>query len=125
MSLQSTLIELNGETAVVLRTTTHIWIHMNGQTRSFEIATKRTRQQQQLDKDQLRLQAPMPGKVIKVLCGAGDRVVPGQTLVVMEAMKMEYALKSSIDGVVVERPCVAGLQVSLGQLLVQLKVSDA
>ncbi|MBY0385867.1 acetyl-CoA carboxylase biotin carboxyl carrier protein subunit [bacterium] len=121
MSVTPIKIQVGETSALAFRTDTHMWLHINGQTRSFEIQTKRTRQQQQQGEDQLRIQAPMPGKIIKVMCGAGDRVSPGQTLIVMEAMKMEYALKSSIEGVVVQRPGVAGMQVTLGQLLVQLK----
>lgn len=121
MSVTPIKIKVGETSGLAFRTDTHIWLHINGQTRSFEIQTKRTRQQQQLGEDQLRIQAPMPGKIIKVMCGAGDRVSPGQTLIVMEAMKMEYALKSSIEGIVVQRPGVAGMQVTLGQLLVQLK----
>ena len=107
--------------ATVLRTPTHLWIHVNGQTRSVEIQNKRAGKQQQQEADPSRIRAPMPGKIIKVMCGAGDKVVPGQTLIVMEAMKMEYSLKSSIVGKVATRPCTAGQQVSLGDLLVQLK----
>jgi acetyl/propionyl-CoA carboxylase alpha subunit len=118
------IIENDGMKGLVLRTATHTWIHMNGQTRCIEIQNKRAGKQQQQEKDPTRIQAPMPGKIIKVMCGAGDPVVPGQTLVVMEAMKMEYSLKSSITGTVASRPCVAGQQVALGDLLVQLKESQ-
>jgi len=46
--------------------------------------------------------APMPGKVVKVLCKVGDQVKEGQGLVVIEAMKMENELASPKDGVVKE-----------------------
>lgn len=49
-----------------------------------------------------RLVAPMPGRVVLVKIGVGDNVVEGQELLVMEAMKMELALKSPRDGVVTE-----------------------
>jgi pyruvate carboxylase len=110
--------------ATVLRTPTHLWIHINGQTRSVEVQNKRTGKQQQKEVDPSRIRAPMPGKIIKVMCGAGDKVVPGQTLIVMEAMKMEYSLKSSMVGEVAARPCTAGQQVALGDLLVQLKETN-
>ena len=48
------------------------------------------------------LSTQMPGRVVKVLCAAGDVVKKGQPLVVIEAMKMENELKSPIDGVVGE-----------------------
>ncbi len=117
-------LEYNGLKGVALRTVNHVWIHLNGQTHCIEVQSKRMRKQQNQEKDPSRILAPMPGKIIKVMCGAGDEVVEGQTLVVMEAMKMEYALKASVAGMVKSRPVVAGQQVSLGDLLVQLKVSE-
>jgi len=46
--------------------------------------------------------SPMPGKVVKLLAGAGDEVTKGQGIVVVEAMKMENELKSPKDGKVTE-----------------------
>jgi biotin carboxyl carrier protein len=48
------------------------------------------------------INAPMPGKVVKVLVKQGDEVKEGQGLVVVEAMKMENELKSPKAGKVVE-----------------------
>jgi len=44
------------------------------------------------------MSAPMPGKVFKVLVSAGDAVKAGQTLLILEAMKMEHAIKANKDG---------------------------
>ena len=46
------------------------------------------------------LKAPMNGTVVAVLVSAGQQVEAGQTLLVMEAMKMEYAIKAPAAGVV-------------------------
>ena len=46
------------------------------------------------------LKAPMNGTVVAVLVSSGQAVEAGQTLLVMEAMKMEYAIKAPADGVV-------------------------
>lgn len=46
------------------------------------------------------LTAPMPGKVFKIVVKPGDKVVSGQTLLILEAMKMEHAIKSPKDGTV-------------------------
>jgi acetyl/propionyl-CoA carboxylase alpha subunit len=47
-------------------------------------------------------EAPMPGTVVRVLVGAGDAVKRGQTLVVIESMKMETAVVAWRDGIVAE-----------------------
>ncbi len=62
--------------------------------------------------------APMPGKVVKVLVKDGDAVKAGQTLLVLEAMKMEQATRSPTDGVVKQVLVREGDQVTAGQILV-------
>jgi len=56
--------------------------------------------EKQTEKGELRLSAPMPGNVIRVLVKAGESVSRGQQLLVMEAMKMEHAIIAPVDGVV-------------------------
>ena len=65
--------------------------------------------------------SPMPGKVVSVSVKAGDTVTKGQTLLVLEAMKMEHALAAPFDGVVAELNANAGGQVSEGVVLVRLE----
>ena len=64
--------------------------------------------------------APMPGKVVAVAVKAGDTVTRGQTLVTLEAMKMEHALAAAFDGVVETLSVTAGDQVSEGAVLARL-----
>lgn len=65
-----------------------------------------------------RTAAPMPGIVRKVLVAAGDAVAKGQTVVLMEAMKMECPVPAGRDGVV-KRVCVEpGKTVDAGTELV-------
>jgi acetyl/propionyl-CoA carboxylase alpha subunit len=64
--------------------------------------------------------SPMPGKVVSVSVKAGESVTKGQTLLVLEAMKMEHALTAPFDGVVAELSATAGGQVSEGVVLVRL-----
>ena len=47
-----------------------------------------------------RLTALMPGRVVKVMAKAGDRVKKGQALMILEAMKMEHTIVSPRDGVI-------------------------
>jgi 3-methylcrotonyl-CoA carboxylase alpha subunit len=57
------------------------------------------------------VKAPMHGKVLELLAAAGDRVVRGQRLAVIEAMKMEHTLRAPFDGVVTQVPVRSGAQV--------------
>jgi len=68
-----------------------------------------------------RVRAPMPGRVVVVRARAGDRVTTGQELLVMEAMKMELALKAPRDGVVGELRAGAGDFVEADAVLVTLE----
>jgi biotin carboxyl carrier protein len=65
-----------------------------------------------------RIDAPMPGKVVRVMVKVGDEVTEGQGLVVVEAMKMENELKSPKAGKVTELTAVEGANVESGAKLV-------
>lgn len=67
------------------------------------------------------VKAPMPGKVIAIHVKPGDLVEKGQTLAVMEAMKMEHSLAAPRDGVVETVGSELGAQVPEGQVLVALE----
>lgn len=69
------------------------------------------------------LNAPMPGKVFKIVAKAGDTVKTGQTLLVLEAMKMEHAIKAPADGVVKKILFAEGQLVPAGALLVDMEKS--
>ena len=63
----------------------------------------------------------MPGTVIKVLAAPGDRVEPRQTLLVLEAMKMETPIVSPYEAVVKAVHVAEGDRVGGNQLLVELE----
>jgi biotin carboxyl carrier protein len=64
------------------------------------------------------VKSPMPGRVVKVLVRAGDRITAGQPVVVVEAMKMENELRAPRAGTVKEIRCAEGAAVESGQDLV-------
>ena len=63
------------------------------------------------------LTAPMPGVVLELRVAVGDAVTTGQTLVVLEAMKMEHHMKAPFDGHVAEMLISDGQQVESGAVL--------
>ncbi|MDE3087670.1 MAG: biotin/lipoyl-binding protein, partial [Acidobacteriota bacterium] len=64
------------------------------------------------------LVAPLPGTVVKVHVAVGDTVDAGDTLVAIEAMKMEHEIHAAASGTVAEVHVAAGDQVEAGRLLV-------
>ena len=71
------------------------------------------------------LTAPMPGTVTVVNVGEGDSVTAGQTLLVVEAMKMEHPITAPIDGVVAQVHVAAGQSVAMDAPLAVVAAPDA
>lgn len=69
------------------------------------------------------LLAPMPGLVVRVNVAVGDTVAAGQSLVVVEAMKMENELRAGAAGVVLAIRAIPGSAVEKGAILVELGAS--
>lgn len=68
--------------------------------------------------------AKMPGKVIEVRVKVGDHVKAGDTLLVLEAMKMEHPMRAGEDGIVVEIRASEGEQVEAGAVLLVVEPSQ-
>lgn len=68
--------------------------------------------------------SPMPGKILKVMVKAGESVVKGDSLLVMEAMKMEHTIKAAFDGIVGAVHYQEGEQVDGGVDLVDIDKSE-
>ncbi len=67
------------------------------------------------------LLAPLPGTVVRVAVEAGQSVLTGATVVVIEAMKMEHTVKAPRDGIVQDVCVVVGQAVDAGLALVRLE----
>ncbi|BBM03156.1 acetyl-CoA carboxylase biotin carboxylase subunit [Microbulbifer sp. GL-2] len=70
-----------------------------------------------------RITAPMDGCLVQVLVEPNQRVQRGDTIALMEAMKMEHALRADRDGTVIKLGACEGDQVRGGQLLVQIEAA--
>jgi acetyl-CoA carboxylase biotin carboxylase subunit len=64
--------------------------------------------------------SPMPGQVLKILVAVGQKVSPGDPIIILEAMKMEHTMRTAVDGVVEAILVRNGEVVGPGQLLVQI-----
>ena len=71
-----------------------------------------------------RIVAPMHGLLLEVRVAAGDTVEEGQTLAVLEAMKMHYEIVADAAGVVSDVMAVAGKQVAADDLLIEIEVAE-
>ncbi|GIL03429.1 MAG: 3-methylcrotonyl-CoA carboxylase subunit alpha [Alphaproteobacteria bacterium] len=75
--------------------------------------------------DPRRLVAPTSGRVARLAVGAGEAVAEGQTVAVIEAMKMETTLASVIAGVVAAVHAAEGDQVQAGDLIAEIEPEEA
>ena len=65
--------------------------------------------------------ASMPGKVVTVEVSVGDSVEEGQTILILEAMKMQQSLKAELSGIVKKINFQPGAQVATDDILVELE----
>ena len=68
-----------------------------------------------------KIKAPMPGLVLEVKVSPGEKVEPGQLILVIEAMKMENAIKSSAVAVVKNVAVSKGQSVEKGDMLIEFE----
>lgn len=113
------LLRLDGQQrrCVVARQGQERWIWIEGHIHHLEVASE-TRKRAAPPAG--ALSSPMPGRVLKVLVAAGERVRRDQALVVLEAMKMQYEIVAPRDGVVERVHATEGAQVEGGVPLVIL-----
>lgn len=69
----------------------------------------------------LEIRAIIPGRIASVAVAPGDRVELGQTLLAVEAMKMQNELRAPRPGTIMRVPATAGATVELGDVLVVIE----
>ena len=69
----------------------------------------------------MAVKAPIPGLVIKILVSPGQAVTEGDTLLLLEAMKMENEIRAPRNGTIHDVRVGPGTQVAMGQVLVSLR----
>jgi geranyl-CoA carboxylase alpha subunit len=71
-----------------------------------------------------KVRAAMNGRVVAVLVKPGDRVVVGQPVMTLEAMKMQHVHAAGIAGTVSAIDVVEGEQVAMGKIVVEIEASQ-
>ena len=97
------------------------WIHHNGHTSRVSVVEAGA---QSTFEQSGGLTSPMPGKILSILSSVGESVNAGQTLLILEAMKMENRICSPVDGVVTAIHFEAGTQVNQGAILIEIEESE-
>jgi biotin carboxyl carrier protein len=67
------------------------------------------------------IRAPLPGKIVDVPVKAGDRVSVGQTVICIEAMKMENNIRTDKEGIVTAVNVAAGVAVMDAEVLLEIE----
>ena len=102
----------------------YVWV--NGKSFSFEKLSAGARSLRTSDEvAEEILRAPMPGQVRQVLVREGARVERGQTLLLLEAMKMEIRIQASRDGTVAKLHVGEGASVEKDAVLVEMERETA
>ena len=113
------LVDGKRVTAYVSSDNAKRWVTINGRT---YLLTKQSGSRRSGAKHDHsgELTAPMPGQVRAVNVSEGDKVAKGQTLIVLEAMKMEMKIQAPMDGTVSKLFVKQGETVEREQLLIEV-----
>ncbi|HEU4745470.1 MAG TPA: biotin/lipoyl-containing protein [Anaerolineales bacterium] len=107
--------------AYVSSDNTKRWVTINGQTLVLTKSSEARRGSHAGHHTAGELTAPMPGQVRTVNVREGDTVTKGQTLLVLEAMKMEIRIQAPQDGVVTKSFVEQGQTVEREQILMEIE----
>lgn len=99
------------------------WVHWNGQVfrRPFAVADGTSARRGSAHHESQALTSPMPATVLKVLVTQGQAVRRHDTLVILEAMKMELPVRAMADGIVQSVLCTEGALVQPGATLIEFE----
>ena len=96
------------------------WVHVNGCVHRVEISRAGVAPRRKTSAGEHALAAPMPATVLSLVASVGQAVRAGDTVLMLEAMKMELPVRAPRDGVVAAIHCREGELVQPGVILVDL-----
>lgn len=98
------------------------WVFLDGDVFRFEVETKGTRRRGAAHHG--TLSAPMPATVVRIHAQPGAAVKRGDTLIILDAMKMELPVRAHADGIVTTVRCREGELVQPGAILIEMDESE-
>jgi len=101
-----------------------LWVHKDGRTFSSNLdeSPQFFKKNSTLGATSGLIKSPMPGKILKLDVKVGQAIRSGQTVCVIEAMKMEYSLKANFEGKIKEIHKKTGDQVLLDEKVMLLEM---
>jgi biotin carboxyl carrier protein len=96
------------------------WVHVDGRVHRVEISRPGVAPRRKTSAGEHALAAPMPATVLSLVAKVGQAVRAGDTVLMLEAMKMELPVRAPRDGVVAAIHCREGELVQPGVILVDL-----
>ncbi|OHX68342.1 acetyl-CoA carboxylase biotin carboxyl carrier protein subunit [Flammeovirga pacifica] len=106
---KATTLKINGKT-----------VEVQGKS-SLDAMLEKLGMNQKVEHEEKHIQAPMPGKVVDILCKEGQHVQKGDSLIILEAMKMENVLKAPSDGVIEKIFTSTNTSVEKNQTLIDME----
>lgn len=119
----SILIGIESYTIFYAKSNKKIHIFVKGQEYIFETAPKekiKTSGTDFLEQQDNLIYAPMPGKILKIMVKEGEKVKKKQSLVIVEAMKMEHDIRSPFEAVIKKVNFKEGQMVNTDSPLIEL-----
>jgi geranyl-CoA carboxylase alpha subunit len=100
-----------------------LWLQWQGQVWQVQDQTRAASAKQQGGPSDGKLRAAMNGRVVAVAVAVGDRVLQGQTMLTLEAMKMEHVHVAPASGVVKSLSVAVGEQVAASRVVAEIEMN--
>lgn len=97
------------------------WAFVDGHVYELEVSSERAARRRRAAGAHEALSAPMPATVVKILAEPGQQVKKGDTLMLLEAMKMELPVRAPGDGTIAAIKCREGELVQPGSALLEFE----